>query len=53
MPSPIPEASAAPSMTVYPVRPASWGIRPFLFFSSAMLLTGLVSMLFADLLWRS
>ena len=29
------------------------GGRLFLFFSSAVLLTGLVSMLFADLLWRT
>jgi membrane glycosyltransferase len=29
------------------------GWRLFLFYSSAMLLTGLVSMLFADLLWRN
>ena len=29
------------------------GWRLFLFFSSAVLLTGLVSMLFADLLWRT
>jgi membrane glycosyltransferase len=29
------------------------GWRLFLFFSSAVLLTGMVSMLFADLLWRT
>ena len=29
------------------------GLRLFLFFTSALLLTGLVSMLFADLLWRT
>jgi membrane glycosyltransferase len=29
------------------------GWRLFLFFSSAVLLTGFVSMLFADLLWRT
>src|ERR1035438_8563734 len=29
------------------------GLRLFLFYSSAVLLTGLVSMLFADLLWRT
>lgn len=35
-------------------RPRSGGgLRVFIFFSSAVLLTGLVSMLFADLLWRT
>lgn len=38
---------------INPVRPAGRSIRLFLFFSSAMLLTAMVSMLFADLLWRS
>jgi membrane glycosyltransferase len=46
-------AGPTPALAVYPARPARGGVRPFLFFSSAMLLTGLVSMLFADLLWRS
>jgi membrane glycosyltransferase len=35
------------------VPPLRRGWRLFLFFSSAVLLTGLVSMLFADLLWRT
>src|SRR5262252_6739474 len=42
-----------PEMMVYPVRPVSRGLRLFVFYSSALMLTGLVSLLFADLLWRS
>jgi membrane glycosyltransferase len=50
-----PKASAGPSpnLEIYPDRPARRGIRLSVFFSTAVLLTGLVSMLFADLLWRS
>src|ERR1043166_5999955 len=44
---------AAPAPMIYPQRPASHGFRLFVFFTSAMLMTGVVSMLFADLLWRS
>jgi membrane glycosyltransferase len=44
---------AEPGLTVVPMRPPGRGFRLFVFFSSSMLLTGLVSMLFADLLWRS
>ncbi|MDW7979732.1 MAG: glucans biosynthesis glucosyltransferase MdoH [Verrucomicrobiales bacterium] len=36
-----------------PLRPPRRGWRVFLFFSSAVVLTGFVSMLFADLLWRT
>ncbi len=42
-----------PDLAVYPDRPARRGFRLFVFFSSVVLLTGAVSMLFADLLWRS
>src|SRR5689334_17742398 len=38
---------------IYPQRPVKRALRLFVFFTAAMLLTGLVSMLFADLLWRS
>jgi membrane glycosyltransferase len=40
-------------MVVSPAQPAIGGMRLFFLYSSAMLLTGAVSMLFADLLWRS
>ena len=43
----------APAWAVYPGRPARRAVRLFIFISLAMLMTGLVSMLFADLLWRS
>ncbi len=42
-----------PGRIACPVRPARHSIRLFVFYSSALLLTGLVSLLFADLLWRS
>ncbi|HYG23633.1 MAG TPA: glucans biosynthesis glucosyltransferase MdoH [Verrucomicrobiae bacterium] len=38
---------------IYPARPAGRSARVFLFYSAAMLLTAVVAMLFADLLWRS
>ncbi len=46
---------AAPggTLAVSPVKPRHESWRIFLFFSCAFLLTGLVSMMFADLLWRS
>ncbi|HLP78227.1 MAG TPA: glucans biosynthesis glucosyltransferase MdoH, partial [Candidatus Paceibacterota bacterium] len=44
---------ANPTPMIYPVRPEGRSIRVFVFYSGAMLLTALVSMLFADLLWRS
>src|ERR1043166_2756657 len=52
---PIEPAQAAglnPALIV-PHRPVRRGLRLFVFYTSALLLTGLVSMLFADLLWRS
>ncbi len=42
-----------PDPAIYPHRPVRRGFRLFIFFSVAFLLTGVVSMLFADLLWRS
>ena len=42
-----------PNITVLPTPRLRRGARLFLFYSSAVLLTGLVSMLFADLLWRT
>src|SRR5690606_1580359 len=47
------DRAPAPELMSCPVRPAGRGIRLFLFYSSALLMTGLVSLLFADLLWRS
>ncbi|HEX5400572.1 MAG TPA: glucans biosynthesis glucosyltransferase MdoH [Verrucomicrobiae bacterium] len=43
----------APDISVMAAPRLQRGWRLFLFFSSAVLLTGLVSMLFADLLWRT
>ena len=43
----------APSITTLPPSPYRHGWRLFCFFSSAFALTGLVSLLFADLLWRT
>ena len=40
-----------PDIAAMPRVPRGW--RVFIFYSSALLLTGLVSMLFADLLWRT
>jgi membrane glycosyltransferase len=40
-------------LAVYPARPAGRSIRLFMFYSSAMAMTAVVAMLFADLLWRS
>jgi membrane glycosyltransferase len=45
--------SEAPSISVAAAPRLRRGWRLFLFYSSAVLLTGLVSMLFADLLWRT
>ena len=45
--------SGAPAMVACPISPEPRGWRVFLFFTSALVLTGLVSMLFADLLWRT
>jgi membrane glycosyltransferase len=49
----IPNAGPASAPMIYPDRPVRRGLRLFLFYTSAMLLTGVVAMLFADLLWRS
>jgi membrane glycosyltransferase len=46
-------AGHTPSLSVSPAPPRHESWRVFLFFSCAFLLTGLVSMMFADLLWRS
>jgi membrane glycosyltransferase len=46
-------AGQPPGMRIYPARRVRRGLRVFLFYSLAVLFTGLVSMLFADLLWRS
>jgi membrane glycosyltransferase len=50
-------ASAAnkptPGPAIYPHRPLRRGFRLFTFYSAVFLLTGVVSSLFADLLWRS
>jgi len=43
----------APAPMIFPHRPVRRGLRLFVFYTSAMLLTGLMAMLFADLLWRS
>ena len=47
----MPGKNASLEITALPRRPRGW--RVFVFFSCAFLLTGLVSMLFADLLWRT
>ncbi len=43
----------APTITPLPAPHLHRGWRLFLFFTSALVLTGLVSLLFADLLWRT
>ncbi|MGA3285010.1 MAG: glucans biosynthesis glucosyltransferase MdoH [Verrucomicrobiota bacterium] len=48
---PTPSPSPPPGMP--PLHRIQHGWRLFIFYSSAVLLTGLVSMLFADLLWRT
>ena len=45
--------SGAPSFQMAPLPRVARGWRLFIFYSSALALTGLVSMLFADLLWRT
>jgi membrane glycosyltransferase len=47
------EMSGPPPLMAMPDEGMGGGLRVFLFYSFALLLTGLVSMLFADLLWRS
>jgi membrane glycosyltransferase len=51
--APTSSSSGSPGPAIYPARHIRRGWRVFLFYSSALLLTGLVSMLFADLIWRS
>jgi membrane glycosyltransferase len=48
-----PAAEQAPPLVVSPMPRVPRGWRVFLFYSCAVLLTGLVSLLFADLLWRT
>src|SRR5450432_592891 len=43
----------APNISVTVVPRFQRGWRVFIFYSSALLLTGLVSLIFADLLWRT
>src|SRR5208337_4644377 len=50
---PNPAPGQASPMVVTPLPRVRRGWRVFLFYSSAVLLTGLVSLLFADLLWRT
>ena len=42
-----------PTITTLPASRLRRGLRLFLFYSSAVLMTGVVSLLFADLLWRT
>src|SRR4029077_15928442 len=46
-------AVSSPTLPLTVLRRFRHGWRLFLFYSSAVLLTGLVSWLFADLLWRT
>ena len=46
-------AGTIPNISVVPPPTMRRGWRLFIFFSSALLLTGVVSLLFADLLWRT
>jgi membrane glycosyltransferase len=46
-------SSSSPKIQVAPAPRIERNWRLFVFYSSALLLTGLVSMLFADLLWRT
>src|SRR5580692_9928178 len=50
---PMPEGAQSPSLMIAPDEQVQRGLRVFVFYSFALLLTGPVSMLFADLLWRS
>jgi membrane glycosyltransferase len=51
--APSPPSSGAAGWAVESPQRIRRGWRVFLFYSSAVVLTGLVSMLFADLIWRS
>jgi len=48
-----PAASASPSIGLQAIPRIRRGWRVFIFFSSAVILAGPVSMIFADLLWRT
>jgi len=49
----VPDTNRPSSLLVRPMPWVPRGWRVFLFYSSAVVVTGLVSMLFADLLWRT
>jgi len=51
--SSAPAASPSPSLRVVSAPRTARGWWLFIFYSCALLLTGLVSMLFADLMWRT
>ncbi|MDB6109009.1 MAG: glycosyl transferase family 2, partial [Pedosphaera sp.] len=51
--APKKEPGRRPSLEITPAPSGNRWLRVFFFFSSAMLLTGVVSLIFADLLWRS
>ena len=53
IPQSAPASGQPPPLTVVPLPRVRRGWRVFTFYSCAVLLTGLVSMLFADLLWRT
>ena len=57
MPAAAPPTASSPEppprLVVRPMSGMFRALRVFIFYSSAVLLTGLVSMLFADLLWRT
>src|SRR5579859_3974391 len=52
-PQSVPASDQSPPLGVTSLPRVHRGWRVFIFYSSALLLTGLVSMLFADLLWRT
>ncbi|MGH7992293.1 MAG: glucans biosynthesis glucosyltransferase MdoH [Limisphaerales bacterium] len=52
-PQPASASDQSPPLGVTPLPRVYRGWRVFIFYSSALLLTGLVSLLFADLLWRT
>jgi membrane glycosyltransferase len=51
--NPNPTAGGAPRLVVSPATHKNRAVRVFAFFSVAVLLTGVVSVIFADLLWRT
>src|SRR5579859_3586688 len=51
--SSIRSAEESARFAISPVKPRNESWRIFLFFSCAFVLTGVVSVMFADLLWRS